>query len=178
MLLAALDPSSPAIFFRRYFLHAMKSAPGCTGRSCRVQIAGRKAVSPARWRCHASRAPPLLLTLKGPSSHDDPPDCGAGERPPPLIVEAARFYAPIVACRKSATSEHSNRPIGAARDVRIKRVRESQNRVKFAAGGFGCFARLALYSSTAFNTGPITHSYCVPMLYSSRGSDSMLKILG
>src|ERR1700752_1226205 len=72
---------------------------------------------------------------------------------------------------------HSNRPIGAARDLR-KRVRKSQNRVKFAAGGFGCFARLALYSSTAFNTGPITHSYCAPMLYSSRGSDSILNILG
>src|SRR5229473_8150388 len=78
------------------------------------------------------------------------------------------------ACLKGATSGHSNRPIGAASDLRIKRVRQSQKRVKFAAGGFGCFTRLALYSSTAFNTGPITHSYCAPMLYSSRGSDSIL----
>ena len=79
---------------------------------------------------------------------------------------------------RCATSGHSNRPIGAARDLRIKRVRKSQNRVKFTAGGFGCFARLALYSSTAFNTGPITHSYCAPMLYSSRGSNSILNTLG
>ena len=53
-----------------------------------------------------------------------------------------------------------------------------QNRVMFAAGGFGDLTRLALYSSTAFNAGPITHSYIAPMLYSSRGSDSMLKTLG
>src|SRR5712664_913356 len=54
----------------------------------------------------------------------------------------------------------------------------AQNRVMFAAGGFGDFMRLALYSSTAFSTGPITHSYIAPILCSSRGSDSMLKTLG
>ena len=48
----------------------------------------------------------------------------------------------------------------------------------FAAGGFGCFARLALYCSTTFSTGPITHSYISPMLCSSRGSDSILNTLG
>jgi hypothetical protein len=45
----------------------------------------------------------------------------------------------------------------------------------FAAGGFGLRRTLALYSSTTFNVGPITHSYTAPMLYSSRGSASMLK---
>ena len=54
----------------------------------------------------------------------------------------------------------------------------AQNRVIFAAGGFGYFATLALYSSTAFNSGPATHSYISPMLRSSRGSASMLKTLG
>jgi hypothetical protein len=41
-----------------------------------------------------------------------------------------------------------------------------------AAGAFGSRRRLALYSSTIFNAGLITHSYCAPMLCSSRGSDS------
>jgi hypothetical protein len=53
----------------------------------------------------------------------------------------------------------------------------AQNRVMFAAGGFGNFATLALYSSTA-NRGPAAHSYISPMLCSSRGSASMLKTLG
>ena len=53
-----------------------------------------------------------------------------------------------------------------------------QNRVMFAAGGFGYFATLALYSPTAFNSGPSTHSYISPMLASSRGSASMLNTFG
>lgn len=36
----------------------------------------------------------------------------------------------------------------------------------------------ALYCSTDFSPGPITHSYIAPMLCSSHGSASMLKILG
>jgi hypothetical protein len=56
--------------------------------------------------------------------------------------------------------------------------RGHQKRVMFAAGGFGYLRRLALYSSTIFSVGPMTHSYCAPMLCSSRGSDSMLKTLG
>ena len=54
----------------------------------------------------------------------------------------------------------------------------AQNRVMFAAGGFGYFATLALYSPTAFNSGPSTHSYISPMLLSSRGSASMLNTFG
>ena len=57
-------------------------------------------------------------------------------------------------------------------------LHSTQNRVIFAAGGFGYFATLALYSPTAFSNGPATHSYISPMLCSSRGSDSMLKTLG
>ena len=54
----------------------------------------------------------------------------------------------------------------------------AQNRVMLAAGGFGYFAALALYSSTAFNSGPTTHSYISLMLCSSCGSASMLNTLG
>jgi len=53
-----------------------------------------------------------------------------------------------------------------------------QNRVMFAAGGFGFFARLASYSSTSFNSGPKTQLYISPMLCSSCGSDSILNTLG
>ena len=53
-----------------------------------------------------------------------------------------------------------------------------QNRVMFAAGGFGYFATLSLYFCTALNNGTATHWYISPMLCSSRGSASMLKTLG
>ena len=43
-------------------------------------------------------------------------------------------------------------------------IESSQKRVMFAAGGFGLRRTLALYSSTTFNAGPITHSYTAPML--------------
>ena len=61
---------------------------------------------------------------------------------------------------------------------RARWVIDAQNRVIFAAGGFGLRATLALYSPTAFSTGPKTKLYISPILYSSYGSASMLNTFG
>src|SRR5271167_601428 len=69
-------------------------------------------------------------------------------------------------------------PEPSTQDPKQTQAFAAQNFVMFAAGGFGFFARLALYSSTIFSSGPKTQLYNSPMLCSSCGSDSMLNTLG
>jgi hypothetical protein len=66
----------------------------------------------------------------------------------------------------------------AAKSPKQTQAFAAQNFVMFAAGGFGFFARLALYSCTIFSSGPKTQLYNSPMLCSSCGSDSILNTLG
>ena len=106
----------------------------------------------------------------------EPPMSQMGQNPK-IFLGALCLHPPgadmmrrVVRCSSSATLLSSLHP--------TRNETTNQKRVMFAGGGFGYLRRLALYSSTTLSVGPITHSYIVPMLRSSRGSASMLKTLG
>ena len=83
-------------------------------------------------------------------------------------------YAPL----DSRIVANSLSPSDFYRSPKLDAAVHVQNRVMFALGAFGLFTRLALYCSTAPRNGPSTQLYISPILCSSRGSDSILNILG
>ena len=120
--------------------------------------------------------PPPQLAAAGPSKHAVAYAQGAKIMPAGDV--ALLIDQKPLSCFTLLNNRTSDMPLPRKSSIPIALVVRAgfcaQNRVMFAAGGFGYFATLALYSPTAFNSGPSTHSYISPMLLSSRGSASML----
>ena len=97
-----------------------------------------------------------------------------------LVVTAATFAIVFLVPRLAGATPESlaSRYVGRTADEAT--MRAIATKLGFfdpVVVQYGRFLRQLVFGAD-FSTGPITHSYIAPTLYSSRGSDSILKILG